>query len=172
MDATNFILGLSRVTAVQLAKLSGFSTIIATGRRYNTYHFKSLGVSTFVDRKASNFQEELIKAINGAKVDVVFDAVSLDDTQSLGWDILAPGGALILTQAPTIDREKYPDKKVVDDICGNVYNPHLRHLAVSMYKALPGLLESGKLKVSKFSRNHDECFRHYTYHYYYQAHRT
>lgn len=108
---------------------------------------KSLGASAVVDRNASDVRGELIKAASGSQIDVVFDAVSLDDTQSVGWDVLAPGGTLVLVQAPTIDREKYADKKVVDNIFGNVYYPHLRSLGVSLYKALPGLIESGKLKV-------------------------
>lgn len=87
-------------------------------------------------------------AAKGAPIEVVFDTISLQDTEAVGWDVLAPGGTLVQVQRPTVDREKYPDKKIVDDIFGDVHQPHLRALGVSLYKALPHLIETGVIKVS------------------------
>lgn len=135
------------VLAIQFAKLSGFSSIISTASMHNKPLLESLGASVVVDRNASNLKEEIAKAANGQPIDVVFDAVSLDDTQQLGWDILASNGTLVLVRSPKIDRRKYADKKIVDDVFGSVYTPRLRSLGVSLYKALPGLIEAGKIKV-------------------------
>lgn len=132
---------------IQLAKLVGFSSIITTASSHNTPLLESLGANIVVDRKAVDIQAELARAANGIPIDVVFDAISLPDTQALGWDVLAPGGTLTLLIPPTIDRAKYADKKVVDDIQGNVHTPHLRALGTSLYSALPRLIETGAIKV-------------------------
>lgn len=114
---------------------------------HNTSLNKSLGATSVVDRNISDVKGEITKAAGDSQVDFVFDTVGTDFTQNLGWDILASGGTFVSVQPPKVDREKYSDKKVVDSIFGNVHYPHLRSLGVSLYKALPRLLESGKLQV-------------------------
>lgn len=133
--------------AIQLAKLSGFSQIIATASLHNAPFLKSIGATTVVDRKAQNLQAEINKAVKGVPIDVVLDAISLEDTQSLAWDVLAPDGTLVLLLDATVDRSKYPKKMIVNDIYGSVHAPHLRALGVSLYAALPKLIETRAIKV-------------------------
>lgn len=141
--------------AIQLARLSGFSSIIATSSLHNAPLLESLGATTIVDRKEADVQTEITKSAKGALIDVVFDAISDQDTQAVGWDVLAPGGTLILvTRRPTVDREKYSDKKVVDDVFGVLHAPHLRALGVSLCAALPRLIETSAIKVSRWISLH------------------
>lgn len=137
------------LSAIQLAKLSGFSSIITTASLHNASLLASLGATTIMDRKSPNVRDEITKAANGLPIDFVYDTISHEDTQNIGWDVLAPEGTLAVVVPPAkVDLAKYPGKKIVDDIHGNVNGPHLRALGVSLYKALPTLIEAGKLKVS------------------------
>lgn len=136
---------------IQLAKLSGFSSIITTASLHNTSFLESLGATVVIDRNARDVRSEIIKAAKGSPISVVYDAISLEETQSVGWDILSSQGTLILVLPPTIDRAKYADKYVIDDIFANVNRPHLRTLGVSLYKALPALIETKKIKVCYLS---------------------
>ena len=133
--------------AIQLAKLSGFSQIVTTASLHDAPFLESIGATAVVDRKASDLRIELIKAAKGGPIDFVFDAISLEETYNVAWDVLGPGGTLVLVLEATIDRAKYPDKKIVDDIAGNVYWPQRRTLGVSLYAALPKLIEAGAIKV-------------------------
>ena len=108
---------------------------------------KSLGATTVVDRNAPNPSAELAKAARGTPVDVVYDAISLKDTQNIGWDVLASGGTLVLVLPPLVDRAKYADKKIVDDVYANVHMPHLRQLGIRLYAALTKLVETGDIRV-------------------------
>ena len=54
-------------------------------------------------------------------IDVVLDAISLEDTQSVAWDVLAPNGTLVLVLDATGDRSRCPNKKIVNDIYGSVH---------------------------------------------------
>lgn len=114
---------------------------------HNVSHLESLGATTVIDRKASDVGKEIANATRGSHIEIVFDAISLEDTQNTGWDALAPNGTLVVLSPLTVDIAKYSNKKAVDDLQGNVHTPRLRALGISLYKALPELIETGKLKV-------------------------
>ena len=82
----------------QLAKMSGFSPIVTTALLHNEGLLKSLGATHILDRHlpAPAILAELQKIIDGAALE--YDAISLADTQSLGYDALAPGGVLVVVQ--------------------------------------------------------------------------
>lgn len=126
---------------------------------HNAPFLESLGATAVVDRKVADVRAELTKAAKGAPIDVVYDAISLQDTQEVAWDVLAPSGTLVLVLPPSVERAKYVNKKVVDDVFGNVHAPHLRALGVSLYKALPRLIETSAIKVSHFV--HPELYGYY-----------
>lgn len=81
-------------------------------------------------------------------VEIVFDAISLEDTQKEGWEILVPTGQLLLTSPAQVDRNKYPEKSVVN-ILGNVHVQ--RALGKSLYSKLTALLDDGLIVVCAFS---------------------
>lgn len=112
---------------------------------HNTQLLESLGATHIIDRKA-DVPAKVAEILNGAPVELVYDAVSEKDTQAQAWDILSPKGSLVLVLEPTVDKEKYKDKSLVG-VFGNVHAPQLRKLGVSLYAKLTSLLESGSLKV-------------------------
>lgn len=114
---------------------------------HNASFLESLGATTVIDRKASDVGKEIANVTKDSHIDIVFDAISLEDTQNAGWDALAPNGTLVVLSPLTVDLAKYSNKKAVDDIQGNVHTPRLRALGISLYKALPELIGTGKLKV-------------------------
>lgn len=76
---------------------------------------------------------------------VVLDAMSLPDTQAVGWDVPAPNGTLVRILPPRIDRVAYPGMKVVDDIYDNVHASQLRPLGIALYAQLPQLIAVGDI---------------------------
>lgn len=80
------------------------------------------------------------------------DAISDIDTQQLAYAALTNDGALVLTQPAVVptDCEKNPefhDKRKVVMVFGAVLVPANREFGKAMYKALPGLLTNGSIKV-------------------------
>ncbi|KAI5120694.1 hypothetical protein M0805_007657, partial [Coniferiporia weirii] len=107
--------------AIQLARLSGFAPIITTASPYDAEYLTELGATHIVDR------------------------LSEADTQAQAWDLLAPGGALvILTRSANIDEGKYPNKTLVNDIFGN-----LRALGVGSFAKLTEVLQDGSIQPNR-----------------------
>ncbi|TFY51473.1 hypothetical protein EVJ58_g10546, partial [Rhodofomes roseus] len=102
---------------VQLARLSGFSPIIATASPHNADFLRSLGVTHVLDRKLSleQLRAEIAK-ITKEPLNIIYDAVSLPETQLAAYELLEPGGTLVLVLYSAIPAEKLasePKKRVV-----------------------------------------------------------
>lgn len=106
----------------------------------------NLGATNVIDRNA-DVAKEVKKLLGDTPVPVVYDAVSLKDTQVVAWDVLAPGGQLLLVLAPEVDKDKYKDKHVVH-VFGSVHAPASRAFGKVMYSNLTQLLEKGDIKVT------------------------
>lgn len=132
---------------MQLAKLSGFSPIITTASPRNKDLVLSLGATDFIDRNADVIAE--VKKTTSSPIEYVYDAVSIQDTQNTGWDLLAPKGTLILVLGGKVDLAKYKDKKVVNPY-GNVHAEPNRALGKELYGRLNGLLANGLIKVGVY----------------------
>lgn len=91
--------------ANQLAKLSGFSPTITTASLHNEALVKALGATHIIDRNADVVAE--VQKIVSKPVEIVFDTVSEKTTQEQGWEILAPGGTLVVLLDPIVDKTKY-----------------------------------------------------------------
>ncbi|THH08859.1 hypothetical protein EW145_g2417 [Phellinidium pouzarii] len=131
---------------IQLAKLSGFSPIIATASQHNAELLKSVGATHVIDRNADVLAEAT--KIAGSPVKIVFDTVSAKDTQTQAWELLAPGGVLLLVLPQQIDTAKYPNKTAIAiNIDRNV--PDGRPLVVSLYSKLTQLLADGSIKPNR-----------------------
>ncbi|KAI1797058.1 GroES-like protein [Ganoderma leucocontextum] len=135
--------------AIQAARLSKFSPIIATASPHNTELLKSLGATHVLDRSLAPaaLAAEVAKLTAGTSVDVVYDAISHADTQTLGYELLAPGGALVTTLATDIPEDKLKaggDKKVVN-VFGSVHHPDNRDFGVELYSRLTELLRTGAI---------------------------
>ncbi|EPT05495.1 hypothetical protein FOMPIDRAFT_83158 [Fomitopsis schrenkii] len=136
---------------IQLAKLSGFSPIITTASLHNTDLLRSLGATHVVDRKlASERLREEISKITKEPLDVIFDAISLPETQLLAYELLAQGGTLALVLNPAIPVEKIVSGKRVVKMWGVTMFPEENRVAsAQFYKKLTAWLEEGIIKPNR-----------------------
>lgn len=141
--------------AIQLAKLSGFSPIIATASLHNEAYLKSIGVTHLIDRHADPVAE-VPKIVGTTPVEVVFSSAPDRSVWATALDVVAPGGTLILAAPPPPPphlREKYSDRYIAN-VYANFQLPQYRALGESLYSTgkLTQLLEDGSLKVGHPSR--------------------
>ncbi|RPD59687.1 GroES-like protein [Lentinus tigrinus ALCF2SS1-6] len=138
---------------VQMAKLSAFSPIITTASLRNEGLLKSLGATHVLDRtlSASELLGQIANITGGRAPEVVYDAVSLPDTQSLAYDALAPGGVLLLVLPESVQAEKkvHDDGNKVVVVMGNFHRPENWMLGVELYKRLEEWLAKGLLKPNR-----------------------
>ncbi|KAI0366166.1 GroES-like protein [Pilatotrama ljubarskyi] len=139
--------------AIQMAKLSGFSPIITSASPRNEQLLLSLGATHVLDRSLSTqaIQSELAKITQGKPIDLVFDTISVDDTQLLGYDVLAPGGNLLLVLNETIpaEKKKEGDNKKVSMMLANVHIPECREIGIQLYSRLTEWLDKGIVVPNK-----------------------
>ncbi|CAL1717314.1 unnamed protein product [Somion occarium] len=141
------ILGGSSSVAIQLARISGFSPIITTASPKNADFVTSFGATHVLDRNLS--REVLIakiREITSQPVHLVYDAVSFPETQNVAYDILAPGGTLIVVVRPAIDQAKLTVDKSVYVVFGSPHIPEYADFDAEIYRILPELLSSGEIK--------------------------
>ncbi|KAG6827875.1 hypothetical protein H0H92_010144 [Tricholoma furcatifolium] len=134
--------------AIQVGRLSGFSPIITTASRAkHDSHLKSLGATHILDRNLSS--EALaaeIRKITSKPLEIVYDAVSVPDTQATGYSLLSDGGSLVIVLAPTIKAE---EGKHIFHITGMWSFPHSKDLGAKFYNSLSALLETGEIKPNR-----------------------
>ncbi|RPD72424.1 GroES-like protein [Lentinus tigrinus ALCF2SS1-7] len=131
--------------AIQLAKLSGFSPIITTASLKNTELLKSYGATHVLDRNlsADALRAEVTK-VAGGRVATVYDPISSPDTQSAAYGLLAPEGRLLVVLPEAV--KETSEGRTVSQVHGIVHFPHNLDFGKALYRALPGLLESGEIK--------------------------
>jgi len=99
---------------IQLAKMSGFSPIIATAALKHTEHLKSLGATHVIDRYLSfDGLKQALARITSAPINVIYDTVSIRETQEAAWKLLGPQGRLVLTLPSVIDRHPHDRREIV-----------------------------------------------------------
>ena len=138
-------------SAIQVAKLSGYSPIITTASLRNEAHLKSLGATHVLDRSLppSSIIAEIQKIAGGKPVEYVYDAISLAETEALGYDALAPGGTLIIVLDDVIpaEKKKAGDNKRVLQSHGAVHWPQHRAIGAEFFKRLSEWLRTGVIVV-------------------------
>ena len=78
---------------VQLAKRAGAFVVAAAGEERKLELACSLGADLAVDYRRDSWTDEVASAVNGARVDVVFDGVG-DSIGRAAFGLLGPGGRL------------------------------------------------------------------------------
>ncbi|GJE89864.1 zinc-binding alcohol dehydrogenase family protein [Phanerochaete sordida] len=132
---------------IQFAKLSGFSPIITTASLHNSAFLKTLGATHVIDRAAPLSElTQAVQAITSKPVTVVYDAISYADTQNAAYDVLAPGGTLLVVLNPAVDAGKITPKKAIVHVLGSVQLPNNRAVGRRLYANLTGLLDAGEIK--------------------------
>ncbi|KAF7789614.1 hypothetical protein EIP86_000560 [Pleurotus ostreatoroseus] len=137
--------------AIQLAKLSGFSPILTTASARNEAYLKSLGATHVLTREAvplASLPSE-VKKITSEPVKIVYDSISDADTQSAAYEVLAPGGQIVLVLPFSVDEAKRSADKEVVQVFGNVHAPQNRAAGVALYKNLTELLRNGDIKPNR-----------------------
>ena len=139
------------IPVIQFAKLSGFSPIITTASASNEALLKSLGATHVLDRHAVPLSAlaEQVKTITSEPIKIVFDTISLLETQNAAYDILASGGIFLVLLPFCVEESKRTDSKELVEVFGNVHVPNQREVGVSLYKKLTELLASGDIKVRR-----------------------
>lgn len=134
---------------IQLAKLSGFSPIITTSSLKHTDFLKSLGATHVLDRSLP-LSKSAVEALTEEPVKVVYDAISIEETQQAGLDVLPSGGQLVLVKVPTAAvTERAPkEDKIVIRALGLKTLPQHVELLREFWAHATSLFESGDLKVN------------------------
>ena len=86
------------MSAIQLAKISGFLPIITTASIKHATALEGLGADVVLSRELStNELKQEISKHTSKPIELIYDAISLESTQRSAVDILAPNGALVTT---------------------------------------------------------------------------
>ncbi|TFK83844.1 GroES-like protein, partial [Polyporus arcularius HHB13444] len=140
--------------AIQFAKLSGYSPIIATASTHNASLVKLYGATHVVDRKLSEERTIAeVHAIAGGPVDLVYDAVSEDSTLHLAGAAVREGGQVVVVLPGQEELfKKLFDPKHVEWVIARGFQSSERNKGAlaGLWKQLPELLKEGVLKPTKF----------------------
>lgn len=133
---------------IQFAKLSGLNPIITTVSPQNNALVTSLGATHPLDRNQPlSDLPSAVKSIISTPITIVFDAISLPDTQNAGYNLLGDGGALILVLPSAVkDEDKVATKEIINPI-GTA--PNQGAFGKELYAHLGGLLEKGEIKPNQ-----------------------
>ncbi|KAH9918296.1 chaperonin 10-like protein [Fomitopsis serialis] len=132
---------------IQLAKLSGFSPIITTASLYNAPSLLALGATHVFDRHLSpSALRSTIADITNGPIGTIYDAVSIYETQNLAYDLLAPGGCLVLVLKDNVEKDKKSADRRVVNVDASISYAHNRETGVSLYAALSTLLANEEIQ--------------------------
>ncbi|GJE89865.1 zinc-binding alcohol dehydrogenase family protein [Phanerochaete sordida] len=134
---------------IQFAKLSGFSPIITTASPHNEAYLKSLGATHVIDRSLPLAAH--VRAITDKPVQYGYDAISLPETQDALYDLLAPGGRLLLVKhTVAIDPAKLAaGDKYVGCVFADPQAPGMQDIGRTFYAHLAQLVEAGDIKPTR-----------------------
>jgi len=132
--------------ALQLAKLSGFSTIITTASARNEDYCRAAGATHVIDYRTVPYSSlpAVVKEITKGPVGIIYDAISTPESQRADWEILEPNGSLVLTLPPAVNEPK--GSRWVVLTYGAVRDHGHSEFGREMYAALPGLIADGSIK--------------------------
>ncbi|KAG2147618.1 chaperonin 10-like protein [Suillus clintonianus] len=131
---------------IQLARLSGFYPIITTASPSNEDLVRDFGATHFFDRNLSGQQlKAAISKATGSPIKIVYDAISLPETQSVGWELLAKNGTLVLTQSASVKEDEGKGRKVIQTF-GSPHNPQNKELCRSSWSMVEKWLSEGDIQ--------------------------
>jgi len=137
--------------ALQFAKLSGFDPIITTASKRNEVYCKAAGVTHLIDYKEvpyANLAAAITDIVGSSGVPLVYDAISIPESQQAGWAALAPKGSIVVTLQPVVGKpgEEAENGKRTVWVYGMGNEDENLDFFVRLISVLPGLLESGDIK--------------------------
>ncbi|CDO69949.1 hypothetical protein BN946_scf184836.g23 [Trametes cinnabarina] len=135
---------------IQLARLSGFSPIIATASLHNAELLESLGATHVLDRTLPS--DSVVKEawdIAGGPIDLVFDTISSAETLATGYRATSPEGDFIYVLPDPIPGADEKPQKRAHFVRGFFDVPFNRDVSKSLLANLPEIFESGQLKPNR-----------------------
>ncbi|KAH7884283.1 chaperonin 10-like protein [Phlebopus sp. FC_14] len=130
---------------IQLAKMSGFSPIITTAALKHANYLKSIGATHVVDRYLPFLAlKQAVGRITSAPINVIYDTVSIRETQETAWRLLGPQGRLVLTSPSVIDRQP-DDRREIVLTNGNPHTEDNWETGRQLWMNLGRWLETGDL---------------------------
>ncbi|CAE6439522.1 unnamed protein product [Rhizoctonia solani] len=133
--------------AIQLARIAGFSPIVATASAQHADFLKSLGATHVFNR---DVDVKTIQSTSAVPFSFAFDTISVESTQLLAFDVLtAPspvsGAHLSLLLAPvdSLKEKNSDDKIVVDQVYGSSHA--FRDLSIPFWQKVGEWIKDGEL---------------------------
>lgn len=135
---------------IQLARLSGFYPIITTASPSNEDLVRDYGATHFFDRNLSGKQlMAAIGKVTDSPIKIVYDAISLPETQSIGWELLAKNGTLVLTLPATVKEDEGKGRKVIQTF-GSPHAAQNKELCSSSWAMVEKWLSEGTIQPNKY----------------------
>lgn len=138
--------------AIQFAKMSGFSPIITTASLSNEAYLKTLGATHVLSRTLP--PAELDAAVRGITEQPVrhgYDAFGLAETQNVLYDLVAPGGDLVVSRNIYVTEARLRSGgKYVARVFADVQCPPQQEVGRSLYAHLTEMLAAGDIKPNRF----------------------
>ncbi|KAG1729836.1 chaperonin 10-like protein [Suillus paluster] len=132
---------------IQLARLSGFYPIITTASPSNEDLVRDYGATHFFDRHLSGDQlKAAISEVTDRPIKIVYDAVSLPETQSAGWGLLTTNGVLVLTLPASVKEDAGKGRKAIQTF-GNPHAPQNHELGSSCWAMVTKWLSEGTIQA-------------------------
>ncbi|KAI0779737.1 GroES-like protein [Fomes fomentarius] len=141
--------------ALQFLKLSGFGPIIATASAHNFELVKAYGATHVIDRKlpTADVVKQVTAIAGGGGVDLVYDAISTEDTLALSEAVARPGSQLVCVTPPLGEfvAKLAADKRLQVAVAqGSMSIEKNRGGIDGLLEKLPQLLQDGLLKPTSF----------------------
>lgn len=139
--------------AIQLARLSGFSPIIASAGLAHEHKLKALGATNVIDRHLTGDEfTAALQRITQQPLEIVYDVIAVRETQQMAWSVLARDGTLVLTLRSVVEEEEGKGRSVISTY-GNPHAQTNQSMCRAVWSILGKWLQDGVIKVCKIQRS-------------------
>ncbi|KAG2074189.1 GroES-like protein [Suillus decipiens] len=115
-----------------------------------SYVVKEYGATHFFNRNLSGEQlKRAISKVTDSPIKLIYDAISLPETQSVAWELLANDGTLIVTLFASVKEDEGKERKVVHTFC-NPHTPQNEELCRSSWALVEKWLSEGTMNPNKY----------------------
>ena len=152
-------------SAIQAARLGGFSPIITTSSLKHTEYLKTLGATHVLDRSLSSsvLLAEIAEIAAGTPIKYAFDTIGGEDTQRLAHDALVSGGSFVtVAPVPNLLKIQITEGRRVVHASGSFRLPTTRELGLEVYRRMTTWLQDGTIVVCLlflYSLPHEKLMR-------------
>ncbi|KAG2366499.1 GroES-like protein [Suillus spraguei] len=136
---------------IQLARLSGFHPIITTASPSNEELVRDYGATHFFDRNLSGEQlKTAISRVTDHPIRIIYDAISLQETQSVASELFANDGTLVLTRASALVKEDDGKGRKIIQTLRSPHVPQNEELCRNSWGMVETWLSEGTIKPNKY----------------------